>query len=599
MSKQEQLVQTQANRVWEALGLRASWSWGFAATAFIFYGVAAFAFDNIRLENFSLGWVVVDLGTYVEAFLLIALALRALPAFAWETPGVGRITNLAIACVVGSIKNTTVWFAATAFGIDSTPWDGITRIIGGSALAAGTFVLWVSISASRNAHKRVMANLEESRNQLLALREQVKQQASDAQSELIAQTQATLLPKLKQIQDLLGDSADAGQVISQLQAVTETDVRPLSHKFQEAAELLAAAPRPAQVWNRREFSYPERFELRNNINPLIIAAIVIPAQFLSLHTFYGMEGITKLAPSMLAALISLAVAKFVYPAGREYGQKVGITLVILTAILVGLPQLLWLMMISPVDPPGGALGAVTTAVITTLSFAWYTFVRISHDSQHRSEEELAEVNQNIRRELAVFNQALWLQKRRWGYLLHGTVQAALTVSIARLHHLEQVGVNLAGERMQRDDVIAKVRDDLKKIVSVITDPPEDHINLDVELLQLAKTWQGVLDISLSITNKAHAALEGSQNLQMAVNEICREAATNAYRHGGATTMSVKVDQTRAEELELTIINNGRAPENLEPGMGLQMLDALTMRWNLRYRKGSGLTTLTASLAVGN
>jgi signal transduction histidine kinase len=599
MNTHQNQSKSQGNRVWVALGLRSSWNWRFALFAFVAYAIAAVAFDNIRLANFSVIWILIDLGTFLEALLLILVALRFLPSFAWETPTVGRVTNFLLAGVVGAVKNTSVYLIASSLALDSTPWDGVTRIVGGAALSAGTFVLWVSYTSSRSSHSRIMEELIESRNQLIAIREKVSLQALEAQNELVLQTKSAILPKLKLIQEYLAQDPDAGQVVESLQALAEFEVRPLSRQFQAAAERLAATPAPEKNEFTRNLGFPEKFDLRSNINPLMISGLLIPAQLLSFNTLNGPDLIWSLMPSIAITVATVFGAKIAFKQSKEYSRNSGVVIVAVTALLIGVPQLLWLLLLTPVETASGLLGILTPPIIASLCFAWLTLLNVNRQSQQSSEAELEEVNRAIRLELAAFNQALWLQKRRWGYLLHGTVQAALTVSVARLRHLELNGLNLAGEPINRDDVIETVRTDLKNIESVILNPPDDYIDLDVELEQLAKTWQSVLDITLIFTDTARKITSGNQNLQMAVNEICREAATNSYRHGGATTMTVKIDSVTSKELELTIINNGRAPENVKPGMGLQMLEALAAQWDLRYRRGSGLTTLVATLAVGN
>ena len=74
---------------------------------------------------------------------------------------------------------------------------------------------------------------------------------------------------------------------------------------------------------------------------------------------------------------------------------------------------------------------IWTVVAQTLLGFWLSaYLRIIDEARVDLEDQMAQINEKLSHELAVFNQALWLQKRRWSYLLHGTVQATLTAAIA-------------------------------------------------------------------------------------------------------------------------------------------------------------------------
>ena len=86
---------------------------------------------------------------------------------------------------------------------------------------------------------------------------------------------------------------------------------------------------------------------------------------------------------------------------------------------------------------------------------------------------------------------------------------------------------------------------------------------------------------------------------MSLVEICREAVSNAHRHGSATTMTIQIDRPEDVTLLLTCTNNGSEPTSSSGGMGTQMMDALTVEWSLEYKKTAGLTVLSALLPISN
>ncbi|MEY4296662.1 MAG: hypothetical protein RL016_508, partial [Actinomycetota bacterium] len=224
------------------------------------------------------------------------------------------------------------------------------------------------------------------------------------------------------------------------------------------------------------------------------------------------------------------------------------------------------------------------------------YINILDDSRIELENQMALINDKINHEVSVFDQMLWLQKRRWGYLLHGSVQATITAAMARLKSLELIATDR--ERQTEAGMITElVRQDLRKVAETITNPPAPQVDLNAELKALQDTWRGVVEISLQVTERAQRVLVKSDNTRMALNEICREAVTNAYRHGEASSMTIRIDRPADEEIALTITNNGRYPGEVRKGMGLQMMDALTLDWSFEAKKTAALTVLSARLPV--
>jgi two-component sensor histidine kinase len=83
-----------------------------------------------------------------------------------------------------------------------------------------------------------------------------------------------------------------------------------------------------------------------------------------------------------------------------------------------------------------------------------------------------------------------------------------------------------------------------------------------------------------------------------VNEIMREAVSNAVRHGGATNVEIEIDREGDEVIDFVAKNNGQpVNDNFEKGIGSEMLDELTLDWKLKEDKLRGKVLLTASIPV--
>ena len=81
-----------------------------------------------------------------------------------------------------------------------------------------------------------------------------------------------------------------------------------------------------------------------------------------------------------------------------------------------------------------------------------------------------------------------------------------------------------------------------------------------------------------------------------MNEIAKEAISNAVRHGEATEATVFIDRTEDDILRVEITNNGNPPEtDRSKGIGSEMLDEVCISWNLHFNKKQ--VRLSAELPV--
>jgi anti-sigma regulatory factor (Ser/Thr protein kinase) len=85
---------------------------------------------------------------------------------------------------------------------------------------------------------------------------------------------------------------------------------------------------------------------------------------------------------------------------------------------------------------------------------------------------------------------------------------------------------------------------------------------------------------------------------MCLNEILKEAVSNAVRHGDATAVDVQIVLTQ-NEIELQVLNDGRpAISTSRKGLGSTMFDDLTISWQLARDYDADKTVLSARLPFG-
>ncbi len=575
------------------LSKRSAWRPGLAVWALIIFTFATFAYDLIRTGNFDQKWVLIWAVTYVEVVVVAMLALVVLPKSLWTTVAGGLTTNLVLAGSLGAIKNPSVYLLAVMLGLEEEDWDPFLRIGRGIMLTGTIFVLYVVVYSSRLAHEELMKQIQARHLELEGYRKLIPQTTSDAKQDLIRLTKDTLLPKLRLIERLLQNRSTIRPVILNLQDLIESSVRPLSKAFQQQAEQLGSEHSPISKWNAG-YRFPSSFRLRENIPVTAILGLALPSLW---FVFYMTDTLDQWIPLVLGScLLALTVlfCKFSSPANRTFDVKTGVTRIIVLSSLAPLPPAVTFLFMLPDELESKALIVGSTLFIACISMSWVVYVNVLDDMRGSLELENQSVNEKIAFELALFNQTLWLQKRRWGYLLHGKVQSNLTAALARLRSLEASAVD---NPTQEGMLIELVRQDLNRAADALNGDALGSVDLAQELANIQDSWRGVVDVSIQISDRARRALERSDNIRMSLVEICREAVTNAHRHGSATTMTIQIDRQDDTTMQLTCTNNGSEPKTKSGGMGTQMMDALTIDWSLEHKKTAGLTVLSARLPI--
>jgi signal transduction histidine kinase len=197
----------------------------------------------------------------------------------------------------------------------------------------------------------------------------------------------------------------------------------------------------------------------------------------------------------------------------------------------------------------------------------------------------ADLNE-IAKENALFAQKVWVFRKRWLLVLHGNVQSALTAALTRLQReavIDAVTVEL-------------VKQDLIRAESAINSNLHDSLNLEDGLRQVVRAWDGICNISIDVSERAKRALVRSADSEFCVNEIVKEAVSNAVRHGEASEAKIDIDRIADDILKVDVYNNGKSLSNSDTsGIGSEMLDEICLHWELKSeRKG---VRLTAELPV--
>ena len=128
--------------------------------------------------------------------------------------------------------------------------------------------------------------------------------------------------------------------------------------------------------------------------------------------------------------------------------------------------------------------------------------------------------------------------------------------------------------------------------------PETEVNLEEALGNLVTTWSGICEIKFELSERAIRSLKRDANARMCVNEICKEAVSNAVRHGEAKKIKISIDRSQDELLTIDVADDGRGFwGSTKPGVGSRMFNDLAMDWSLTNNRSIGRTVLQARLPL--
>jgi two-component sensor histidine kinase len=304
-----------------------------------------------------------------------------------------------------------------------------------------------------------------------------------------------------------------------------------------------------------------------------------------LTLLYGAAGAIQSLQAIIIFALTLFIARFFVPRDREHPRLVGATLVIVIAAIASSATVLYLATLS--------LPMIEFVAIAGLSVFGGILAPILNALNAARQKRRAEIEARISIDLleiakqnSFFAQRVWVFRRRWLLVLHGTVQSALTAAVNRLSNAKEVD----------EFTVQMVNQDLLRATSAIDSNQSNSLNLEESFKELHDVWSGICSVNVKISERAKRALTRNSDTAFCVNEIAKEAVSNAVRHGSAKSALIEIDRLEDDLLQVEITNDGIPLRSQEkPGIGSEMLDEICLNWAL---ENSGKKVrLTANLPV--
>jgi signal transduction histidine kinase len=465
------------------------------------------------------------------------------------------------------------------------------QVLLGAFFEVVIMAVWANVNGAYRQHREIVRQLNDTRESIIGYRENSATSLAGEQEKLIEQAQQTLLPQLQRVESAIAaggtDLSSRWGTASELRAIIFNQVRPLFESLTRESRKLVAPVKPAPSQFFSVVSIPKSFRLQNSIFPGLsfIASLV---SFLALPFWI-------LDINWVSISLGLSITYFL----ALLGIKKMLNRAPAISAWLGVPALIAIALISVVPAYSAAVffyPDTEAAVFYGLALVWMSLAIVisfalldSFDYGAKNYVELLKAeNIKLNHEAAIFEQQLWEVRKNWSLLLHGTVQASLTAALTRLNSsdADSKSIDLA-------------KRDLDRAIKALSQVPTTTVKLTPALRELVATWAGVCEVEIEMEPDLKKDISRSPRMSMCLNEILKEAVSNAVRHGDAERAWVEVSRIGEKDaavVEVQVTNDGRIPVTGERrGLGSKLLDELTLDWSLNSEPETGRTILAARL----
>lgn len=415
--------------------------------------------------------------------------------------------------------------------------------------------------------------------QLESLNAELEQSINTVSSELTSRNDATV-DRIRDVLEKELDRLDSDNPSGSLAALHETAtyvVRPLSHELAkempDVTHVRIATDATATNWGQ----VLDRIIRGKPFRPVLTAAFMSLEVIAVVATLVGVAAV--MIPIPLVQIVLLAAANLIFERlSRNLNVIWRLILALLLAVIVGalVGWGVWYGLSS--GPRGWALGIAAATITVVLAIV----VSIGSGVTRERDAVIVELTNSAReleRSLTRRKQTQWLQNKSLSRALHGPVQTAVNAAAIKIDGALREG-NVSAE------MIENIRQELLESLDVLGNTDGGVITLDTGIHRIEKTWDGICEVSVSISAGASDQLDSDVIIRSCFIDMVTEAVSNAVRHGQATEVGISA-KLEDGELVLDVRDNGSiALVANAPGLGSNLLDDCTSFWSIEST-GSG------------
>jgi signal transduction histidine kinase len=422
--------------------------------------------------------------------------------------------------------------------------------------------------------------------ELVELRNSSRTRLSEASEYLETSTREALLPKLARLQALISSSGEASNAIEGLKLLIKEDVRPLSESLSSQARYLVNQPQPDPIARKSYNFFQPKVQLKKLLRPNATFFTLCVFFWLLAYMIVSAPRCNDVAMASLGSWAIMWFAKLMIPVEARVSGRTSLVILASIASVAAVPPFLMGVSLSTTDSQRGLFGAFfAISIIAVMAFAYAEGLDL--DRAH-AREQLQRENEELAHDVALFEQKLWLGRRAWQFVVHGSVQAALTAALTRLQSAPSLD----------EETLDLIDQDLARARTALAEQPEREVDLDDSLAQIKSTWKGICKIETHISSGAQEELTESRDARLCVNEIVKECVSNGIRHGNAKHMTVEIDVRADSGLDIKVTNDGiPVKSKTQKGVGSRLIEELTTSWSIASDKATGLTVFEANLPL--
>ena len=566
--------------LWRRLGRIEVWNWQFLL--FVTGNVAflSFAFDAVRLNNYSWLWIPVNILAMAIATAFILLAIYVLRRVS-DPSAPHQLFNLLIAGTAMGIKNTATLLLANRFGIEDVAVVG-SRFFGGISIGIMLLLIFTNLRGSQLERQALVEELISKERALLGFRENVNELYKEEQRDLTERTSETLMPRFLEIQTQVESGPD--DVTKTLKNFLENEVRPLSKSIADQAAELS---KNVAVFQEEPIEQPEvKIDLKKSVLPLGTWFLTLFAWFMASPVVFPNMNIAHLFIASLPYVALLYVFKALLRTVKPVSFNVAILFSSIPGLVCAIPSY-WLLYQIP--HPASQTNLLATVYITAgWSAISITHVYLLSQSKAAVLNRLQEVVKSFARENKLFEQRLWVARHVWYSLLHGTVQSAVTAALMRSNASD-------GNRKAAKALIVA---DLNRAMEALRNPVPERLQLEERLEDLKKTWDGLVEITIELPDELAKEINTSRESVIVFNELLKEILSNSVRHGQSSIVQITFKQITPGEVKVLVLNNGTKPKkNAAQSVGTSIFNSLCLQTKLKWNKETQWTEFTALIPI--
>lgn len=464
---------------------------------------------------------------------------------------------------IGFLKGVTTGYLSWVLGVEDELRTALTdRILQTSIAGMGTVPL-VALAAATLAKYRFEREL--------LLSEKVEQAlknpgflSSNKNRMALSEFMTASRSSLASLKEQAANSLSSAEIATQLRALIETELRPLSHRIWDQEKT-----------NKTRATLPDVLflSLRKNPFPLRIigAGLLLGLIPLNLVAYPALEAITRAALLVCIALAILALMRRV----PRTNKATSVLVVIFGNLLAALAAIFGSALILQIPLDFRKVGWVALFLWLVQLSVFASVATEALRSRVEIRSELLDLVGQTGMDSEVLMATARINNKALAQYVHSNLQNKLLTSALKL------------ESRPLDP--SEISHLLSEVEALLDAEPSDYLRVSTksianQLKELADRWEGFVSVEL-LTDKGKEKMDPQVSGPLML--AAEEAVSNAVRHGLALKITVQLIQGEGEIL-LIVTDDGIGPRFGAAGLGTELFDAISGKhWQLTHIDNGG------------